>query len=97
MQQFQLHLLGEWAECVRGAGHHCLAHNIRSIRDQLKRQRSARTGTEHIDWLAEVIANCLGMPLGDLGERRARSHTRPAIGEVNLEAGSSQRGQCSQS
>jgi hypothetical protein len=37
------------------------------------------------------------MPLGDLAERRTWSHARPAVGEVDLEAGASKRSQCSQS
>ena len=96
MQQFQLRALGNRTERVGGAGNHCLAHHIRTIRDQLQRQGSAGAGAQHVHRLTEVVMNGLGMPIGDLREGGVGGHSRPAVGEVDLETGPGQRGHGSQ-
>jgi hypothetical protein len=85
MQQFQLLLLANRAQRVCSAGNHGLAHHIWSVCNQLERHRSTGAGAHDVHRRAEVVANCLGMPLCEVvpaaipGQRLVKYTSKPAL------------------
>ena len=91
MQHFQLRALGKRTERVRGAGNHRLAHHIGTIRDQLKGQRSAGAVTQHVHRAPEVVDELPRHAARRPRRTWSRRPFRPAVGEIDLEAGTGQR------
>ena len=90
-QHLLLRALGKRPQRVRSTGNHRLAHRIRPICDQLEGERSTSASAEHVYRLTEVIEDRVGMPFGNLSEADIRRHSRPSVGEVDLETGPGQR------